>query len=839
MTQKDDIQGLISRHNRHRQKLKEKQALYGLNVEPRVLIEIEDTEAKIVELEEALAKLAHNEPVTLDLAQYTIDECVRSPEEQLDDFLAQAVAAYEAGMYQTILASSISQPYKFLYPFEIADTDIFFGRDAAVEALYQTVFTDRLTVLHAPSGAGKTSLLKAGLASRLIRQQYMPIYARAYRDPLEAVKLAIAPASLGPWPDRLATCSLAHFLRLVLGKMIPRTKGLVIILDQFEEFFINQLDPQPFAEAVAGCWADGTLPVRFVIGIRHEYFARLADLQPQLPHIFHNHYPLKPMSRFEASSAITGPMAKVVPRTTYSPDLLELLLDDLGRKGMELPHLQIICTRLCQTLPAGQTEITLNHYKQLGGVEGILGGYLTEALDTFPDRQRVIANEVLKALVSSVATKRVLDKHTLSQRVKARLKTIQSNGEDLEQVLTSLVNARLLQESQETSPVQYEMAHDYLVKQVEGWLDREEMAVKQAEELLARELANWRTNQTLMSSDHLRVVADQANRMAIEPEAYDFLLASALKQNYDVTYWLKQQPDRGRTVTSVRSFLLGDDRQQAYLLADSLWPEGQLLDKALQPLVTQITAQLTAGDSQCRQRAREIQVFIGPVKQPITGYLKALQTGLQLLIPGRWSTILILALGGALGGLAAGLIQTFLGLIMGFIPLKPGLQSLLSFIVVNEPAMAGLVALIGIGLRFGTILARGRNLSLEIIGAALGGAMGGFLMTFYYLLLIDEVLSQSGFSLPGLFLDRVLLGTIGAIAIVLGMRMADKWNKMPVENWGGLIIPVIGAVVVTTVIAAVRDVLFGIFPEGTITAVLLSACFATGIRLAEMSAVRK
>lgn len=54
MAVKDDIRKLINNHYRRLQRLKEKEALYGLSVDPGVLMEIEDIEAKIADLQEEL-----------------------------------------------------------------------------------------------------------------------------------------------------------------------------------------------------------------------------------------------------------------------------------------------------------------------------------------------------------------------------------------------------------------------------------------------------------------------------------------------------------------------------------------------------------------------------------------------------------------------------------------------------------------------------------------------------------------------------------------------------------------------------------------------------------------
>ena len=50
MSNEENIKNLVTAYNRRLQKLKERQALEGTSVDPLILIEIEDIEAKIKEL---------------------------------------------------------------------------------------------------------------------------------------------------------------------------------------------------------------------------------------------------------------------------------------------------------------------------------------------------------------------------------------------------------------------------------------------------------------------------------------------------------------------------------------------------------------------------------------------------------------------------------------------------------------------------------------------------------------------------------------------------------------------------------------------------------------------
>ena len=46
-------------------------------------------------------------------------------------------------------------PFKFLDAYNKADTDIFFGRDEEVEALYQMTFQSDILLVYGASGTGK------------------------------------------------------------------------------------------------------------------------------------------------------------------------------------------------------------------------------------------------------------------------------------------------------------------------------------------------------------------------------------------------------------------------------------------------------------------------------------------------------------------------------------------------------------------------------------------------------------------------------------------------------------------------------------------------------------
>ena len=146
----------------------------------------------------------------------------------------------------------MSSPYKGLSSFTERDAEIFFGRAAETRQCLANLRASGLTVLYAPSGVGKTSLLAAGVIPELKktafrrsgqnRPEHWPVYVRSWtEDPGALLSAGIidemnhqgieAGTPEETWPSRLVRWTVAM-------------KGPVfLILDQFEGIYTNQLDP--------------------------------------------------------------------------------------------------------------------------------------------------------------------------------------------------------------------------------------------------------------------------------------------------------------------------------------------------------------------------------------------------------------------------------------------------------------------------------------------------------------------------------------------------------------------------------------------------------------------
>jgi WD40 repeat protein len=392
-----------------------------------------------------------------------------------------------------------TNPYKGLLEYRLSDAELFFGRSKAIGDLLKQMQRGPLTVLHSESGAGKTSLLQAGLSPQLIAADWLPVYLRPYNvEPAYALKRAFL-SDLSHTP-LLATAPLRDFLRQV-GEVLGAQTPLFILIDQAEELFtqLNDYERNEFVRELAECLDDETLNARWVLALRTEYFGHLANFRPRLRNPFENDFRLYRLTRAEAEEVITEPARRRGVR--FEAGLREQLLDDLGRKEIAPPQLQLVCSALFEELEPGEAALTRAVYEREGGAAGILRGHLERVLsrDLRPE-QRAAARRLLETLISSEA-QRVVRSHTeLVAELTARGVTPQT----LDVILSQLVDSRLLKVEETDAGLAYELAHDYLLEEIK--LDPEVQARKAAQELLEQEVRAFRRYQTLLTADRLKVI---------------------------------------------------------------------------------------------------------------------------------------------------------------------------------------------------------------------------------------------------------------------------------------------------------------------------------------------
>ncbi|MGB0385560.1 MAG: sister chromatid cohesion protein PDS5 [Ardenticatenaceae bacterium] len=431
------------------------------------------------------------------------------------------------------------RPYKFLDYYEAQDAAIFYGRQKETQHLCALIHAHRLVVLYGASGVGKTSLLLAGAVPRLERATppYKTIYIRALDDPSLVIRDTLRRQL--PDADLPHDGSLVDFLAAV-----TKTLGqpLLIVLDQFEEFFIR-LSPQFRAAFIAelGAVYDATdVPVKVLFSLREDWLASMDEVQGRIPDLSRStRMRLLRLTRPQARQAITAPVER--RNVSYEPELLERLLEELlgSRQKVMPPQLQLVCSALYDGRPEEQQVIRLATYERLGGVQGVLRKYLEEELSRLEPAEHTLARAVLEELVTSEKTKAVKSSTELALALEAQLDV-------LEPVLERLVQARLVRAVRETGQRAYELAHEYLIDEIR--LAADTQARKEAEELLQQEIENRQRFATLLAADKLALINEVRDVLRLNDDAQALLLHSALQVGAEISYWLNRIPSPTRRV---------------------------------------------------------------------------------------------------------------------------------------------------------------------------------------------------------------------------------------------------------------------------------------------------
>lgn len=446
--------------------------------------------------------------------------------------LARGVTAFARrlkAIATTGIDMSISGPYKGLLTYTLSDAGLFFGRDKAIAELLQRLQRDHLTVLQAESGAGKSSLLQAGVSPQLIRAGHLPIKLRPYNiSPSSKLKQAFLP-DLNQTPQ-LRETSLREFLHQV-NAVLGQSTTLYVLLDQFEEFFTlipDDSERTAFVNDLADCLEDDTLNVRWLLALRSEFFGDLANFRPRIRNPFNNDYRLNRLTLAEAKSVIVEPATH--QGISFESALVEQLLVDLKGPDNEVspPQIQLVCSALHHVLVEKRaadsglsSSITQQMYEEEGRAEGILRGHLNRVLSrTLPTKpERELARQLLLALVSS-------DRRRI-RRTRSNLAALLANYivgiQSLDDLLAQLVESRLMnvENDEETNETSYELAHDYLLNEIE--IDPDVQAQKAAQELLNQEVKSFKRFNTLLTKDRYDIINSQREFLILDKESENLL----------------------------------------------------------------------------------------------------------------------------------------------------------------------------------------------------------------------------------------------------------------------------------------------------------------------------
>jgi WD40 repeat protein len=391
-----------------------------------------------------------------------------------------------------------TSPFKGLAPFEDSefDTLLFFGRERESEIIRANLVAARLTILYGPSGVGKTSLLRAGVAHPLRTEDgaAVVLFSAWGGDPAEGLVAAVEEEVTRAKPGARLEPADRTVAEAVAAWTAELGTDLYVILDQFEEYFLYHEASGPFLE-LAEVVRRRDVRVNFLISIREDALALLDAFKAQIPNLFGNSLRLDRLTRDAGRRAILGPLERyneLAPperRVEAEPELVEEVLDSVaagriqlgasGRGGaengavdtglIEAPYLQLVLERLWEVeTDRGSDRLRLETLRELGGAARIVEDHLERAMAGLSASEKDAAAAMYNHLVTPSGTK-------IAHRTGDLARYAAVDETEANRVLASLARDRIVRAGENGARgQQYEIFHDVLADAVLAWRARHE-----------------------------------------------------------------------------------------------------------------------------------------------------------------------------------------------------------------------------------------------------------------------------------------------------------------------------------------------------------------------------
>ncbi|MCP2256396.1 WD40 repeat [Streptoalloteichus tenebrarius] len=392
-------------------------------------------------------------------------------------------------------------PYRGLAAFGPEDARWFFGRDRTTAALLgqaaESLRTGTPLVVFGASGAGKSSLLRAGLVPAVARGA-LPVLGSARwpalvmtptARPMAALREGLARALGAPAPPMSEE---PRTWRDALPDGRPPGVHLVVVVDQFEELFTlceDEAERVTFVRALCEAAAldrAGLPSALVVLGVRADFYDRCLAYPDLLGPVQRNQFALGAMTRSELVEAIIAPAR--VAKVNLEHGLVELLLRDLGvARGEERDHpsydpgaLPLLSHALLATWQQRQDhDLTVDAYQRTGGIHGAVAATAERCYSRLDGEAQQAARRLLLRLV------RVGEQgEAVRQRVDRDRLLAEAADETVSRVaLESFASARLLTLDQDS----VEITHEALLwawPRLRDWLDADRAGLRVRQQLI-------------------------------------------------------------------------------------------------------------------------------------------------------------------------------------------------------------------------------------------------------------------------------------------------------------------------------------------------------------------
>ncbi len=414
--------------------------------------------------------------------------------ERLETHLRELFAEFAGEVASTSAWKDL--PYRGLQIYDKEHMPIFFGRETEIRRVASMLRklgqkaandseTEAFLLLVGASGAGKSSLARAGVANHMERETSGPWHSIFFRyadfvaqdlNPFELLAKLIINAfnqdsslSLEEFAELLkARPSLAidSFLTRIEASLDEEHVRLLLIWDQFEELWqLPEVSEEKRSELI-GLLRELSKTGRLVVlaTIRSDYYGIAQSMIANLPR-FDLLTPRPSALRRIISEPARMAGLQFEEHTETKKTLDEQLVDDALGDPLSLPLLQYVLFSLHnRLLPDEETTLRFSDYSDLGGLRGAIGEGANNVFASLPEQAKSALGAILPELVA-IKLDSLNDSNHDGEQVErkairrwASLQKLRANDEAA-QLTDALIEARFLTVSDDKA----ELAHDSLL----------------------------------------------------------------------------------------------------------------------------------------------------------------------------------------------------------------------------------------------------------------------------------------------------------------------------------------------------------------------------------------